>query len=400
MLHGKKIILGISGGIAAYKSPLLIRLFIKAGAEVKVAITKNALQFVTLPVLETLSGNRVYSGVFDPANDYSTEHVSLTDWGDIFVVAPATANIIGKYASGIADDALSTSLLAFDRQVFIAPAMNSKMIGHFTLKKNSDYLKSNGVTFIDAPVGMLACGYEGQGRMEEPENIFNEIVHFFTRSAALKGKKVLITAGPTFEAIDPVRFIGNHSSGMMGFALAHEAADRGAEVTLVAGPSKLTVENNSINRIDVVSAEQMYNQCKLLFPSSDITIMSAAVADYKPLSPENSKIKKTAKLLHLTLMQTIDILSEMGKIKRKNQILIGFALESDNEMENAKLKLSNKNLDYIVLNSLRDSGAGFNSDTNKVKIMDKSMNIYEYQLKQKAGVAKDILDLIQKDINK
>ena len=400
MLRGKKIILGISGGIAAYKSPLLIRLFIKAGAEVKVAITKNALQFVTLPVLEALSGNKVYSGVFNPANDYSTEHVSLTDWGDIFVIAPATANIIGKYASGIADDALSTSLLAFNKQVFIATAMNSKMFNHFAVKKNSAYLKSNGVIFIDAPVGMLACGYEGQGRMEEPENIFNGIVHFFNRSATLKGKKVLITAGPTFEAIDPVRFIGNHSSGLMGFTLAHEAADRGAEVSLVTGPSKLTVENNSISRIDVVSAEQMYNQCKQLFPSSDITIMSAAVADYKPLSPENTKIKKTGKPIHLALTQTIDILSEMGKIKRNNQILIGFALECDNELENAKLKLSNKNMDYIVLNSLRDSGACFNSDTNKVKIMDKYMNIYEYQLKLKADVARDILDLIQKDINK
>jgi len=400
MLQGKKIILGISGGIAAYKSPMLIRLFIKAGAEVKVVVTKNALQFVTLPVLETLSGNRVYSGVFNPENDYTTEHVSLTDWGDIFVVAPATANIIGKYASGIADDALSTSLLAFNRQVFIAPAMNTKMIEHFAVRKNMQCLQSNGVGFIDAPSGMLACGYEGKGRMEEPENIFNLIAGFFERTSSLYGKKVLITAGPTYEAIDPVRFIGNHSSGLMGFALAREAANRGAEVTLVTGPSHLSVNHPSVNRINIVNADQMYQQCCLYFPTSDITIMAAAVADFKPLEAENKKIKKTDDTLSLTLIKTVDILSEMGKAKRENQLLVGFALETDNEIENAKLKLSNKNLDYIVLNSLKDNGAGFECDTNKIKIMDKVMNLYDYPLKPKPDVAGDILDLIQKDINK
>ena len=307
MLQGKKIIIGISGGIAAYKLPYLIRLFIKAGASVKVVATKNALQFVTVPVLETLSTHKVYCDVFGKDNDYTTEHVSLTDWGDLFLVAPATANIIGKFASGIADDALSTSLLAFNKTVFIAPAMNTKMLDNFSVQRNMEYLSSNGVGIIDAPGGMLACGYEGKGRMEEPEKIFQIVEGFFNTPELLKGKKVLVTAGPTYEAIDPVRFIGNNSSGLMGFSIAEEAAKRGAEVSLISGPTHLKTTHPGIHRIDVVSADQMFTECRKIFPTSDITIMTAAVADYKPATTENIKIKKSDIDLEIKLSPTVDI---------------------------------------------------------------------------------------------
>lgn len=398
MLTGKKIIVGISGGIAAYKSPLLIRLLKKAGAEVKVSTTKNALQFVTIPVLETLSGNKVYSDVFGADNDYTTEHVSLADWGDLFIVAPATANIIGKYAAGIADDALSTSLLAFSRPVMIAPAMNTKMMENFAVQKNIEYLKSRGVVFIDAPAGELACGYEGKGRMEEPEKIFKWVENILALKNPLTGKKVLITAGPTYEPIDPVRFLGNHSSGKMGFALAEEAAARGAEVTLVAGPSFLTIRNSSVKRVDVTTADEMYAACLAAFKKADLTIMAAAVADYRPVIFNKGKIKKTGQTLLIELIQTIDILKELGSIKKNKQILVGFALESDQEIYNAREKLSNKNLDFIVLNSLNDKGAGFGTDSNKITIMDKRSKTYSFPLKPKQLVASDILDLVQKEL--
>ena len=398
MLQGKKIILGISGGIAAYKSPLLIRMFIKAGAEVKVVTTKNALQFVTLPVLETLSRNKVYSDVFAPGNDYTTEHVSLTDWGDIFLVAPATANIIGKYASGIADDALSTSLLAFNRKVFMAPAMNTKMLENFSVRKNIEFLKSQGVSFIDAPEGDLACGYEGKGRMEEPDKIMKFIEESVSANESLKGKKVLISAGPTYEPIDPVRFIGNHSSGLMGFELAKEAANRGAEVTLVAGPSNHSVNHTGIHRIDIVTAEQMYSECLTAYKNADLTIMAAAVADFKPATQNSEKIKKSEKALTLELVRTKDILAELGKTKKAKQILVGFALETRDEIENAKEKLMKKNLDFIVLNSLKEKGAGFGYGTNKVTIINKKSEIFSYPLKPKSEVACDILDLVQKEM--
>ena len=293
MLKGKRIILGISGGIAAYKSAILIRLLIKSGAEVKVIATRNALKFITRITLETLSKNKLYCELFSDNNDYSTEHISISDWGDIFIVAPATANIIGKLANGIADDALSTSLLAFNKKTYIAPSMNSKMFDHFAVRKNLNYLKDNGIEIIQPSEGFLACGYEGNGRMEEPDNIISFIEKDFKKKEKLSGKKVLVTAGPTYEAIDPVRFIGNNSSGLMGFAIAEKMAESGADVTLICGPNKLNISNKNIKRIDIISAEEMYRECKKEFQKTDIAIMAAAVADFTPDSTAKEKIKKS-----------------------------------------------------------------------------------------------------------
>jgi len=400
MLEGKKILLGISGGIAAYKSASLIRLFRKAGAEVKVVVTQNALEFITRVTLETLSQQKVYSDVFSEQNDYTSEHVSLTDWGEIFVVAPATANIIGKYACGIADDALSTSLMAFDKQVIFAPAMNYKMYENFALQQNINFLKTKGAQFVEPSEGFLACGYEGKGRMEEPENIFCFVEDHFKNNSSLKGKKVLVTAGPTYESIDPVRYIGNHSSGIMGFELAREFAKRDAEVNLVAGPVKISESHPKIKRFDVVSAKEMYDCCMDLYPEMDITVMAAAVSDFTPEKAAGSKIKKEEKTIELKLKRTKDILAEMGQKKKKNQILAGFALETDDELENAKKKLDQKNLDMIVLNSLKDDGAGFMSQTNKITILDNNKQLERYDLKSKKSVAVDIVNYISRFITK
>ena len=396
MLNGKKILLGISGGIAAYKAIYLIRIFIKAGAEVKVIVTQNALRFITKITLETLSKNKVYDDMFAENNDYSTEHIALTDWADLFVIAPATANIIGKFANGIADDALSTSLLAFNKPIFIAPAMNCKMYEHFAVRKNIAYLQSKDIQFIEAPIGDLACGYEGKGRMEEPESIFAAINKYFEQKAPLKGKKVLITAGPTYEAIDPVRFIGNHSSGKMGFALAEAFANLGANVSLVSGPVHLEINHPLIERINIFSASEMHEKCITFFPKSDYTIMAAAVADFTVSNPEKNKIKKTNEVPQIKLTPTVDILAELGKLKTAKQLLIGFALETDKEKENAIIKLNNKNLDFIVLNSLNDKGAGFGHDTNKVSIFDKKGNSKHFDLKPKKEIAKDIISHVLK----
>ena len=393
-MEARKIILGISGGIAAYKSASLIRLFRKAGYEVKVVATSNALEFITKVTLETLSQQKVYCDVFDEQNDYTSEHISLTDWGDIFVVAPATANIIGKYACGIADDALSTSLMAFDKQIIFAPAMNCKMYENFAMQQNLKALIKNGVLIVEPSEGFLACGYEGKGRMEEPENIFRFVEDYFGKSSTLQGKKVLVTAGPTFEAIDPVRYIGNHSSGLMGFEVALEFARRDAEVTVVAGPVNINSPHPNIKRIDVVSAKQMYEKCLDLFPDADITVMAAAVADFLPEKTVGSKIKKEKKELVLKLKPTKDILKEMGKTKKENQLLAGFALETDDELENARKKLTNKNLDMIILNSLKDKGAGFKSETNKITILDNKQQVKRYDLKSKRSVAVDIVDFV------
>ncbi len=394
MLNGKKILLGISGGIAAYKSVFLIRMFVKAGAEIKVVVSPNALQFVSKITLETLSKNKVYEDMFAENNDYSTEHIAITDWADFFVVAPATANIIGKFANGIADDALSTTFLAFNKDIFIAPAMNCKMYDHFAVQKNIAYLQSKGIQFIEAPAGDLACGYEGKGRMEEPENIMQFIHKYFETKAVLKGKKVLITAGPTYEAIDPVRYIGNHSSGRMGFEFAIVLANLGAKVTLVTGPVHLEINHPLIERINVVSAGEMYDKCIELFSTSDYTIMAAAVADFTILNPASNKIKKTKEIPQIILTPTIDILAELGKRKTKKQLLIGFALETDKEKENALIKLNNKNLDFIVLNSLNDAGAGFGYDTNQVTVFDRSGNGKHFELKHKKEIAKDIVSYV------
>jgi len=391
MLKGKKVLLGISGGIAAYKSAILIRLLSKAGAEVKVVATQNALKFITKVTLETLSGNKVYENTFSDVNDYSTEHIALTDWADLMVVAPATANIIGKFSCGIADDALSTTFLAFNKDIFIAPAMNSKMYEHFAVKKNIETLKNNGIFFIESTHGDLACGYQGKGRMEEPEEILSFIENHFKNKSVFNGKKVLVTAGPTYESIDPVRFIGNYSSGKMGFALAEHFAKMGAEVILISGPVSLDIHEKNIKRINVVTASEMYNECLLYFKSADICIMAAAVADFTVAKPEDKKIKKSKNIQSINLIPTADILKELGLIKTQKQLLIGFALETNNEIENALAKLHNKNLDLIVLNSLNDKGAGFSHSTNKISIYDKMGNHQHFELKSKNAVADDII---------
>jgi phosphopantothenoylcysteine decarboxylase / phosphopantothenate---cysteine ligase len=399
MLKGNHILIGISGGIAAYKTVFLIRLLIKQGALVKVIVTKNALNFVTPLTLETLSGNKIYSDVFQNTEEYTTEHISLTDWGDIFIVAPATANIIGKLANGIADDALSTALLAFNKPIFIAPAMNCKMYNHFSVKKNIDYISNQGIHIIEPTEGDLACGYEGKGRMEEPEEILTILNNFLKKKTTLKGKTALVSAGGTREAIDAVRYIGNHSSGLMGFSVANELAERGAKVILVCAPTNLTTSHPNIKRINVVSANEMYRACKKEFSKADITVMAAAVADYTPENPQKNKIKKNISgKLNISLNPTIDILAELGKLKRKGQIIVGFALETDNEIENATYKLKNKNLDFIILNSLNDSGAGFGTPTNKITIIDNKNQILRYNIKTKSEVAFDIVDKIEKSI--
>jgi len=394
MWKGKHVLLGISGGIAAYKAPELIRLFIKAGAEVRVVVTKNALAFVTPLTLETISRNKLYKDIFEPVNEYSTEHISLGDWADFMLIAPATANIIGKFAGGIADDALSTAYLAFNKPVFIAPAMNVRMYGHVAVQQNIDRLRSSGVVFIEPVEGELACGDSGKGRMEEPANIFRILTDKLAEKAPWEGKKVLLTAGPTYERIDPVRFIGNYSSGKMGFALAEACAKRGAAVSLVTGPVNLQVQHHAIERIDVESAQQMYEACTRLFPEMDLGILCAAVADFSPETTFETKTKRGEDDLNLLLKPTKDIAAALGQIKKTGQLLVGFALETDEEELNAIRKLERKNLDYIVLNSLNNVGAGFLHDTNQVTIFSRDGYHFDFPLKPKHEVAEDILDVI------
>jgi phosphopantothenoylcysteine decarboxylase/phosphopantothenate--cysteine ligase len=394
----KKIIVGITGGIAAYKIPQLIRLFAKNGDEVKVVATKNALQFVTELTLETVSGNAVYSDVFAPRNEYSTEHIALADWADMIVVAPATANIIGKFASGIADDALSTLLLAFAKDIVVCPAMNTNMFNSPVVQENLNCLKDKGVNILSPADGELACGTSGVGRMPEPEEIFEFAEAVFAKKLSMSGKTVLVTAGPTYERIDSVRFIGNFSTGKMGFAVAEELAERGAKVILVAGPTSLTSKHRNIRQINIESAREMYAAATENFGSCDAAILSAAVADYRPENVADHKIKKTAdtETLDIHLVQNPDILATLGKMKTGRQLLVGFALETDNELENAKSKLVRKNLDMIVLNSLKDKGAGFGHDTNKVTIITADGTVTEGTLKSKAAVAKDIADRMER----
>jgi len=398
-LAGKHIVVGITGGIAAYKSLFLIRLFKSNGCEVRVVATQHALQFVTPLTIETLSQNKLYSELFDPTEHRDVQHISLAEWADCIVVAPATANIIGKYACGIADDALSTMLLATTCPVFLAPAMNDKMFAEPTVQHNLELLKQKGCHIIEPQAGFLACGTTGTGRMEEPENIFTIINQFFTSNQRFSGKKILITAGPTYEPIDPVRFIGNFSSGLMGFSLAETAADEGAIVTLVTGPTSFSTHHPNIQRINVTTAEEMYQQCMSQADSQDIFIMSAAVADYTPAHPASEKIKKTEENLNLQLVKTKDILASIGKQKRNDQLLIGFALETEHELDNAKTKLHTKNADIIVLNSLRTPGAGFKTQTNQVTMITKDDKVFQSELKDKKEIAKDIMNLIYNTLN-
>jgi len=392
MLKGKRILLGISGGIAAYKTPELIRLFVKAGAEVKVITTEHALEFVTRLTLQTVSKNAVYSNTFEESNEYSTEHIALNDWADVLLVAPATANILGKFAVGIADDALSTTYLAFEKPVFVAPAMNCKMWAHHAVQENMEKLRSLGVQFFESTEGELACGDVGKGRMEEPIVIFRLISEFFAQKLPWSGKTILITAGPTYEKIDPVRFIGNYSSGKMGFALAEACANRGANVKLVAGPVSLKTAHSRIERIDVESASEMFEKATTLFPDMDAAILCAAVADFTPAQPYDSKKKRGEEDLIVQLKPTRDIAATLGQLKKKPQVLVGFALETDAEIQNAQSKLERKNLDFIVLNSLRNPGAGFQHDTNQITILKREGGEYTFPLKSKKEVAEDILN--------
>ena len=394
MLKGKKILLGITGSIAAYKIPFLIRLLVKEGAEVQVVMTRNARDFVTPLTLSTLSNLPVHTYPFNEKDGSWTSHVDMGSWADIMLIAPASAATLSKMANGHADNLLLTTYLSAKCPVFFAPAMDLDMFGHPTTVENVKKLVGFGHVLIQPQVGELASGLCGAGRMEEPESIVNLIKNYFVKNQTFAGKHFLVTAGPTYEAIDPVRFIGNHSSGQMGFALAQKAAERGAEVTLVSGPTHLKINHPLIQQIDVVSAARMYEVCKQHFPKANITIMSAAVADFTPEHVEQEKIKKGKKPATLKLKPTKDILLQLGIEKSKNQVLVGFALESENEMDNAKLKLQNKNLDLIVLNSLKDQGAGFGVPTNKVTILDKAGNQFDYGLKPKDEVAEDILDKI------
>ncbi|MGE0560774.1 MAG: bifunctional phosphopantothenoylcysteine decarboxylase/phosphopantothenate--cysteine ligase CoaBC [Flavobacteriales bacterium] len=393
MLKGKNILLGISGGIASYKIATLTRLLKKSGANIKVVMTPAAKEFITPLTLSTLSENPVYSSFADKQTGEWNSHVELGIWADTFVIAPATANTIAKMANGICDNLLLATYLSAKCPVFVAPAMDLDMYLHPTTIKNINTLKEFGYTIIDAVDGELASGLIGKGRMEEPENIVEVLRQFFQSNQPLKGRKVLITAGPTYEQIDPVRFIGNNSSGKMGVELAKRAFNLGAEVTLVIGPNKLEVVEG-VNWINVKSAEEMYNQVHKKVKKADVIIMSAAVADFKPKEISKQKIKKSNSDLNIGLEPTKDILKSVGDLKTKSQILVGFALESNNELENAKGKLKSKNLDLIVLNSLNDKGAGFEYDTNKISIIDKNNKVDKFELKSKSEVAQDIFNKI------
>ncbi len=394
MLKGKHIVVGVTGSIAAYKTASLVRLLVKEGAEVKVVMTPLAKAFITPLTLATLSKNPIMVDFYDPENGDWNSHVSMGLWADLYLVAPATANTMGKMAAGIADNLLLTTYLSAKCPVMIAPAMDLDMYRHPATQKNMEILRSYGNLIIEPEEGELASGLSGKGRMAEPEEIVEQIRNFFVRTEELKGKKVLLTAGPTYEQIDPVRFIGNHSTGKMGFALAEELAKRGAEVTLVAGPVRLKTTRTSIRRVDVVSAAEMYEAVMQEALSADIVISCAAVADFTPKEKSGVKLKRGNESLCIELLPTRDIAAELGKKKKAGQLLVGFALETNDEECNALVKLKKKNLDLIVLNSLRDEGAGFGVDTNKVTLIDRSEKTEVLDLKLKSEVAADIVDRI------
>jgi len=394
-----RVILGISGGIAAYKAPYIIRMLKQQGAAVQVVCTKNALEFVTLPVLETLSENPVYTDVFPKEKQYSTEHISITDNADIMIVAPATGNVIGKFASGIADDALSTTFMAFDGPVFTAPAMNTKMWNSPVVQKNIDFLKSLGHTFIGPAEGDLACGYQGAGRMSEPQEIVDAVLASLAKPT-LDQKRILVTAGPTIEKIDPVRYIGNFSTGRMGYAVASALAARGAEVILVSGPVSIKADPR-VKLIQIESAQQMHDACVKHFPKCHAAVMTAAVADFRPKTSAKSKIKKEQNAsLNIELELNPDILATIGGMKKAGQIVVGFALETTDELENAQKKLNNKKADIIVLNSLNDPGSGFGHDTNKITLVRKTGKPESFPLMSKTSVAAVIADELEALLNK
>lgn len=393
MLKGKHIILGITGSIAAYKAAYIIRGLVKKGAEVQVVITPSGKEFITPLTLATLSSHPVISEFFSNRDGTWNSHVDLGLWADVMLIAPATASTIGKIANGIADNMLVTTYLSCKAPVFVAPAMDLDMFAHPTTQQNLDRLRSFGNRIIEPASGELASHLVGKGRMEEPDKIIEALEEFFSEQQELKGKKIVITAGPTYEKIDPVRFIGNYSSGKMGYALAEACANRGAEVILVSGPVSLSTHHPSIKRIDVESADEMYEATVHAFQEANAAILCAAVADYRPENKAEQKIKreKDEELL-LRLVANKDIAAALGSMKKDGQVLVGFALETQNGVQHATGKLERKNLDFIVLNSLSDTGAGFRCDTNKVSILERNGQITEYALKSKTEVAGDIVN--------
>ena len=391
MLQNKKILLGVTGSIAAYKTAVLTRLLVKAGAEVKIVMTSSAKDFVTPLSLSTLSKNPVLADLAE--NDSWANHVMLGRWADVMLIAPLSCNTLAKMATGFCDNLLMAIYLSATCPVVVAPAMDEDMWHHSTTKNNLETLSTSGNHIIPVENGELASGLLGEGRMAEPESIVSWLNSFFLHENELSGKKILITAGPTYEKIDPVRFIGNHSSGKMGVAIAEEMKSRGGDVTLILGPSGIKV-NGGIHVINVTSAAEMLEACEKKFATADITIMSAAVADYTPVQPADEKIKKTKNDFAVSLTKTTDILKKLGGLKTSNQVLVGFALETNNEKEYALQKLQTKNADMIVLNSLQDAGAGFGHDTNKITIFDKTGKAYPFDIKSKKEVAKDIVNTI------
>lgn len=390
-LKGKKIVLGITGSIAAYKACHIIRGLVKKGAEVQVVITPAGKEFITPITLSALTSKPVISEFFAQRDGTWNSHVDLGLWADAMLIAPATAATIGKMANGIADNMLITTYLSAKVPVFVAPAMDLDMFAHPSTQKNLQTLCSYGNYIIEPASGELASHLVGKGRMEEPENIIRILDEFFMTGRQLEGKRILITAGPTYEKIDPVRFVGNYSSGKMGFALAEECAKRGADVTLITGPVRQNISHPKINRVDVESAEDMYEAAEKRYPYTDAAILCAAVADFTPASVADSKMKRGEDELTIHLKPTHDIAASLGQMKKPEQLLIGFALETDNESRNALDKLERKNFDFIVLNSLNDEGAGFGYDTNKISIIDRK-GCTDYELKPKPEVAVDIID--------
>ena len=392
MLKGKKIVLGVTGSIAAYKAALLVRMLIKEGAEVKVIMTSAAKDFISPLTLATLSKHPVLIDVFK--EDTWANHVMLGRWADMMLVAPLSCNTLAKMAVGICDNLLLAVYLSAACPVMLAPAMDEDMWKHPSTRRNLQTLASNGNVIVPVDNGELASGLFGEGRMAEPEAIIASVIQQFKNAGSLSGKKALVTAGPTYEHIDPVRFIGNHSSGKMGVAIARELSERGASVTLVLGPATGTFNLDGLNVINVQTAEEMYNACHSVFAETDITIMAAAVADYTPVAVAPQKIKKKEENWQVALKKTPDILKSLGQKKTDKQVLAGFALETTNERQNALAKLQQKNADIIVLNSLRDSGAGFGKDTNKIAVFDRNGKEKSFDLKSKTAVAKDIVDYI------
>ncbi|WP_165040869.1 bifunctional phosphopantothenoylcysteine decarboxylase/phosphopantothenate--cysteine ligase CoaBC [Dysgonomonas sp. ZJ709] len=390
-LKGKHIVLGITGSIAAYKAASLTRLLIKAGAEVQIVITPAGKEFITPVTLSALTGKAVVSEFFTANDGTWHSHVDLGLWADLMIIAPATASTLGKMANGIADNMLITTYLSMKAPVVIAPAMDLDMFAHPSTTRNIEILRSYGNIIIEPAAGELASHLIGKGRMEEPEKITAFVEEFFEKQESLSKKKILITAGPTYEKLDPVRFIGNYSSGKMGFALAEECAGRGAEVILVAGPVSLKTDHPNITRVNVESAEEMYNASVNVFPNMDAAILCAAVADYRPKEQASEKMKRNGEELNLLLVPNKDIAASLGGMKKDGQRLIGFALETKDETQNALKKIEKKNLDFIVLNSLNDSGAGFQYDTNKISILSRNGDRKDFGLKSKKEVASDII---------